>query len=321
MGYSLGIDIGGTNISAGVVNDSFEIVSAAKVKTNAERPYEQVLLDIIRAGEEAVSNGGLTEADIDWVGIGCPGTCNGDTGYVEYANNLHWENVPLRDDVSKAFGLPVYLDNDANAAALGEFVAGAAKGAKNAVAITIGTGLGAGIIINGSIYSGSNFAGAEIGHMVISEGGPVCTCGRHGCFEVFSSATALVRITKEEMEHSPDSALCEIAKKDGKVSGRTAFKAAALGDEAGKCVVDFYIRHLACGIANTINIFQPDILCIGGGVSNEGANLLEPLKKLVAENIYSKNSRKNTEIVICRLGNNAGIIGAAMLGKNKKKEG
>lgn len=316
MNYSLGIDIGGTNISAGVVNSSFEIISRAKVKTNADRPYEQVLADIVRAGREAIEAAGLSVSDMDWIGLGCPGTCNGDTGYVEYANNMHWENVPLRLDVEKAFGTATYFDNDANAAAFGEYAAGAAKGAKNAVIITIGTGLGAGIIIDGRIYSGSNFAGAEIGHTVISVDGPECTCGRKGCFEAFSSATALIRITKEFMSRSPESALHRIAEQDGKISARTAFKGAKLGDETAKAAVDYYIKHLACGVANVINVFQPDVLCIGGGVSNEGDNLVEPLKKLVEANIYSKNSKKNTKIAVCRLGNDAGIIGAALLGKN-----
>lgn len=316
MKYSLGIDIGGTNISAGVVNSSFEIISRSKIKTNAGRPYEQVLEDIVRAGREAVEAVGLSVSDMDWVGLGCPGTCNGDTGYVEYANNMHWENVPLRLDVEKAFGVATYLDNDANAAAFGEYVAGAAKGAKNAVVITIGTGLGAGIIIDGRIYAGSNFAGAEIGHTVISVDGPQCTCGRKGCFEAFSSATALIRITKEFMSRNPQSALHSVAEQDGKISARTAFKGAKQGDKTAKEAVDYYIKHLACGVANVINVFQPDILCIGGGVCNEGDNLIEPLKKLVEAYIYSKNSKKNTKIEVCRLGNDAGIIGAALLGKN-----
>lgn len=316
MGYSLGIDIGGTNISAGVIDSSFNIISKSRIKTNASRPYEQVFDDIVLAGRQAVETAGLNLSDMEWVGIGCPGTCNSDTGYVEYANNMGWENVPLRIDAEKAFGVPVFFDNDANAAAFGEYAAGAAKGAKNAVVITIGTGLGAGIVIDGKIYSGSNFAGAEIGHMVICEDGPLCTCGRRGCFEVFSSATALNRITKEFMEQNSESVLHDIVRQDGKISARTAFKGQRMGDDTANRIIEYYIKYLACGIANTINIFQPDILCIGGGVSNEGDALLNPLKKQVEKNIYSKNSKKNTEIVICRLGNEAGIIGAALLGRN-----
>lgn len=315
MKHYLGIDIGGTNISAGVVDESYAMLSKEKVKTLNERPYSDVLSDIIKAANAAVHAAGITFDEVECVGVGCPGTCNRETGCVEYANNLHWENVPLAADLEKALGKRTYFDNDANVAAYGEYLAGAAKGAKNAVVITLGTGVGAGIIINGEIYSGSNFAGAEIGHTVIVFDGAQCSCGRKGCFEAYSSATGLIRMTKEAAVKNPSSLIKELAEADGKYSARTAFNAAKLHDETGMEVVDSYIKHLACGIANTINVFQPDILCIGGGVCNEGDNLLLPLKKLVAENIYSKNSTKNTEIVICSLGNNAGIIGAAMLGK------
>ena len=301
MKHYLGIDIGGTNISAGVVDESYAMLSKEKVKTLNERPYSDVLSDIIKAANAAVHAAGITFDEVECVGVGCPGTCNRETGCVEYANNLHWENVPLAADLEKALGKRTYFDNDANVAAYGEYLAGAAKGAKNAVVITLGTGVGAGIIINGEIYSGSNFAGAEIGHTVIVFDGAQCSCGRKGCFEAYSSATGLIRMTKEAAVRNPSSLIKELAEADGKYSARTAFNAAKLHDETGIEVVDSYIKHLACGIANTINVFQPDILCIGGGVCNEGDNLLLPLKKLVAENIYSKNSTKNTEIVICSL--------------------
>ena len=314
MKYSLGIDIGGTNIAAGVVDENYNIVCQSKVKTQSDREYTAVLDDIVLAGKNAVEKSGMTLKDMQWVGLGCPGTCNLDTGIVEYANNLRWTNVPLRSYAEKALGIPAYIENDANAAALGEFLAGAAKGADSAIIITIGTGLGAGIIIDGKLFSGSNYAGAEIGHTVINVDGEQCTCGRKGCFEAYSSVTALVKFTKRFMEQYPDTLMKEIAKKEGKVSGRTAFVAAKQGDEAGAKVVELFIKNLACGIINTINVFQPDILCIGGGVSNEGDNLLIPLKERINSEIYSKNSKKNTEIVTCRLGSSAGLIGAALLG-------
>ena len=244
---------------------------------------------------------------------------NSDTGVIEYSNNLGFLNVHVVDLMKKFIDKPCYVENDANAAAYGEYVAGAAKGANDAVCITLGTGVGGGIIINGKIYSGFNFAGAEIGHTVIDPNGPQCTCGRHGCFEVFSSATGLVRMTKEAMFEDKDSIMWKMNEEDGKVSARTAFNAMRAGDKAGKEVVDKYIKYLACGITNTINIFQPDILCIGGGVCNEGDPLLLPLKELVAKEVYTKNSAKNTEIVIAKLGNDAGIIGAAFLGLSHKK--
>ena len=315
MGYSLGIDIGGTNIAAGVVDDNFDIIAIGKIKTNSDRGYEAVLKDIAEAGRLAASKAGMSIKDMDWVGMGCPGTCNPESGLVEYSNNLRWENVPLQKYVGDALGIPAYIENDANAAALGEFYAGAAKGSKSAIIITLGTGLGAGIIIDGKLFSGSNYAGAEIGHTVINVDGEQCTCGRRGCFETYCSATALVKFTKRAIEQNPKSAMVKIAEEEGKVSGRTAFNAAKTGDKAGQEVVDYFIKNLACGLINTINIFQPEILCIGGGVSNEGDTLLDPLKSRIEKEIYSKNSRNNTKIVLCSLGNSSGIIGAALLGR------
>ncbi|MGN0589328.1 MAG: ROK family protein [Ruminiclostridium sp.] len=315
MKYFVGIDIGGTNISTGVVDETYKIVGRGKIKTGIGRSYEEILADIIETVRLALADADIDLEEVKSIGIGCPGTCNTETGIVEYSNNLRWNNVPLVADIEKAFGKKTYFDNDANVAAYGEYLAGAAKGAKNAIIITLGTGVGAGIIINGKIFSGSNFAGGEIGHTVIVVDGYECSCGRRGCFEAYSSATGLIRMTKEAAENHPESKICQLVEADGKISARTAFNAAKMLDDVGQAVVDRYIKHLACGITNTINIFQPDILCIGGGVCNEGDNLLIPLKKEVAKGIYSKNSAKNTEICICSLGNDAGIIGAAMLGK------
>jgi len=317
MKYYIGIDLGGTNIKAGVVSEDFEIVAKTSCKTNLPRPGEEICADMAKVALEAVKEAGLTLDDIEAVGIGTPGTANSETGVIEYSNNLGFLNFPVVELMKTHIDKPCYVENDANAAAYGEFVAGAAKGANDAVCITLGTGVGGGIIINKKIYSGFNFAGAEIGHTVINVDGPQCTCGRKGCFEVYSSATGLIRMTNEAIAKHPESILKEEADDHGKVSARTAFNAMRRGDAAAKQVVDDYIRYLACGIANTINIFQPDILCIGGGVCNEGDPLLLPLKELVAKEVYTRNSEKNTEIVIAKLGNDAGIIGAAFLGLNK----
>ncbi|EXM40815.1 glucokinase [Ruminococcus albus SY3] len=317
MKYYIGIDLGGTNIKAGVVSEDFEIVAKTSCKTNLPRPGEEICADMAKVALEAVKEAGLTLDDIEAVGIGTPGTANSETGVIEYSNNLGFLNFPVVELMKTHIDKPCYVENDANAAAYGEFVAGAAKGANDAVCITLGTGVGGGIIINKKIYSGFNFAGAEIGHTVINVDGPQCTCGRRGCFEVYSSATGLIRMTNEAIAKHPESILKEEADDHGKVSARTAFNAMRRGDAAAKQVVDDYIKYLACGIANTINIFQPDILCIGGGVCNEGDPLLLPLKELVAKEVYTRNSEKNTEIVIAKLGNDAGIIGAAFLGLNK----
>ncbi|MBQ7990166.1 MAG: ROK family protein [Oscillospiraceae bacterium] len=317
MKYYIGIDLGGTNIKAGVVNENFEIIAKASVKTNCPRPAGEICADMAEVSLMACREADIAIDDIEWIGIGTPGIADNINGTIPYANNLGFKDVPVRKLIQQKINKPVYVANDANAAAYGEFVAGSAKGAVNAVCITLGTGVGAGIIVDGKILTGSNFAGAELGHTVLSVDGPQCTCGRKGCFEVYSSATGLIRMTKEAAEADPSSLLHRLcAEHDGTYSARHAFMAMREGDKAGKAVVDKYIKYLAAGIANTINIFQPDILCIGGGVCNEGDPLIVPLKELVAKEIYTRMLDKNTEIVIAQLGNDAGIIGAAFLGRS-----
>jgi len=319
MKYYIGIDLGGTNIKAGVVNENYEIVANSKVKTNLPRPAQEICDDMADCALEAVKKAGISLDDVVSVGVGTPGIANSSNGVVEYSNNLGFVNVPMAEMIKAKINKPVYVENDANAAAYGEFVAGAAKGANHAVCITLGTGVGGGIIIDGKIFAGFNYAGAEIGHTVIEVDGPQCTCGRKGCFEVFSSATGLIRMTKEAMEENKDSLMWYMKKDDGeRVTGRLAFNAMRAGDKTAKEVVDKYIKYLAAGITNTINTFQPDILCVGGGVCNEGDPLLVPLKALVAKEVYTRNSEKNTQIVIASLGNDAGIIGAAFLGLAKQ---
>lgn len=318
MKYYIGIDLGGTNIVAGVVDENYKIISKASTKTNLPRPEKEIAADMARVSVQAVKEAGLDMNQIEWVGIGTPGIANSEKGIIEYSCNLGFDNTPMVDYIKEYIDKPVFIENDANAAAYGEYVAGAAKGAKNAVCITLGPGVGGGIIIDGRIYSGSNFAGAEIGHTVIEVDGPECACGRRGCFEVFSSATGLIRMTKEAMDNDKDTLMHKItAERNGKVTARTSFDAMRMGDKTAKAVVDKFIKYLAAGITNTINIFQPDILCIGGGVCNEGDPLLLPVRALVKKEVYTRNSPKNTEIVIAKLGNDAGIIGAAFLGMAK----
>ena len=313
MKYYIGIDLGGTNIVAGVVNENYQILTKASVKNYLPRPEQEIAADMAAVARQAAEEAGLSLDQIEWVGVGTPGIANSATGIIEYSNNLGFCNTPMVQYLEEALGRPAFIENDANAAAYGEYVAGAAKGAKHAVCITLGTGVGGGIIIDGKIYSGSNFGGAEIGHTVIDVNGPMCSCGRKGCFEVFSSATGLIRMTKEALAAHPESAM----KDEERITGRTAFNYMRAGDETAKQVVDDYIRYLAAGITNTINIFQPDVLCIGGGVCNEGDPLLLPMKEIVKKEVYTRNSPKNTEIVIAKLGNDAGIIGAAFLGNAK----
>ena len=314
--YRLGIDLGGTNIATGVVDENFKIIGSGKVKTNAPRPAEEIVDDMVKSALMAVKDANLTINDIDSIGVGTPGSVVQTTGVVTYSNNLGFYNLPLAEMLEKKLGKKVYIENDANAATYGEYIAGAGKGAENFVAITLGTGVGGGIIIGGKIYSGSNFAGGELGHTVIQMNGEACTCGRNGCFEAYASATALIRQTKQAMIKFPESKMWEICNKDiNNVSGRTAFDGARSGDEAAIGVVNDYINYLSVGIANIINTFQPDVLCVGGGISNEGEYLMAPVRKLVKGENYARNMEKNTEIKAATLGNDAGIIGAAYLGE------
>lgn len=317
MKYYVGIDLGGTNIVAGVVDENYNIVATAKTKTNCPRPEKEIADDMAKMALNAIKNAKLTIDDIEWIGVGSPGIANSETGILEYSNNLGFNNTPIVKYIQETINKPVFIENDANAAAYGEYVAGAAKGAKNAVCITLGTGVGSGIVIDGKIYAGSNFAGGEIGHTVIEVDGAQCSCGRKGCFEAYSSATGLIRMTKEAIAENPDCIMAKMAEEKGKVTARTSFDSMRKGDAVAKAVVDKYIKYLAAGITNVINTFQPDILCIGGGVCNEGDPLLLPVKALVKQEVYTKNSPKNTEIVIAKLGNDAGIIGAAFLGRAK----
>lgn len=313
---TIGVDLGGTNIVVGVVNEEYEILAKAKRKTNADRPADEILKDIADLCREAVETAGLTMADVESVGVGCPGTCNTKTGIVEYANNLHFNNVPVVARMHELLGLPVYINNDANAAALGEALAGAAKGSNSCVCITLGTGVGGGVIIDGKIYEGCNYAGAELGHTVIQMNGEPCTCGRRGCWEAYASATALVRQTKEAMETHPRSYMWKMVDGDlSRVNGLTAFDGMRAGDTVAAAVVDEYIEYVACGVVDMINIFQPDIACIGGGISHEGETLLVPLREKVTLERYSKFCERQTEIVAAVLGNDAGVIGAACLGR------
>ncbi|MGN0561922.1 MAG: ROK family protein [Candidatus Fimenecus sp.] len=312
--YRIGVDLGGTNIVAGVVDEFYKIVAKAKRKTACPRPAGEILADIAACVNEAVKTAGITMDEVKSIGIGTPGSVNKRMGIVEYANNLGFDKVPARDILLKYFDKPIYIENDANCAALGEAVAGAGGNVENFVAITLGTGVGSGIIVNGKIVNGCNDAAGEMGHSVIVVDGEPCTCGRKGCWEAYSSATALVRQTKAAMEENKASLMWEVVDGDiAKVNGRTAFDAMRKGDTAAKQVVDTYIRYLAAGVTNVVNTFQPDVLCIGGGIGCEGEPLLAPVREYVAKERYSIHCGKQTQICSAVLGNDAGVIGAALL--------
>ena len=314
--YRVGIDLGGTNIVAGVVDDEYNIIARAECKTAVPRPEADICDSMADVVKKAVKKAKLTMDDIDYIGIGVPGAVNPETRIIETSPNLFFQNWEVSKMMEERLHKYVKVENDANAAALGEFLAGSAKGSRNAIAITLGTGVGGGIIIDGKIYSGSNYAGAELGHMVIVKDGKQCGCGRHGCWEAYASATALIEMTKEAIrnEKAEFSYMLNAVEGDlNKVSGKTAFDAMLAGDNTGTAVVNQYIEYLATGLINVINIFQPDVLCIGGGVSRQGENLLGPLRNIIERERFTKYNDKQTQVCVATLGNDAGIIGAACI--------
>ena len=313
--YRIGVDLGGTNIAVGVLNDDLQIIGRGNRKTNAPRSAEAIFDDIAAACLDAAKDAGIAVTDAACIGIGAPGSIDKANGVIVYANNFDFYNVPARALLQAKLGdIPVYLDNDANCAALGEAVVGAGNGAKDFVAITLGTGVGSGIVIDGKLVTGVNYAAGEMGHTVICIGGERCNCGRRGCWESYSSATALIRQTRDAMRRHPDSLMWDVVDNEvANVSGRTAFDAMRKGDAAAKEVVDRYIYYLAIGITNVVNTFQPEVICIGGGIGHEGEALLVPLRKIVSSVRYTQQSAVQTQIVAAKLGNDAGIYGAALL--------
>ncbi|NLY44185.1 MAG: ROK family protein [Clostridiaceae bacterium] len=316
----IGIDLGGTNISAGLVDEQGSIVRKGSVPTLADRHYSEIIKDMAQLALKLVKDEGLPVEQIKAIGIGSPGTPDVKKGIIMYANNLRFNNVPMRMEMQKYMDLPVHVENDANCAALAEAVAGVCKGARHSVTITLGTGIGSGIIIDNKIYNGYGCGAGELGHMVICINGEQCTCGRLGCWEAYASATALIRQTKEAALKNPDSMINKlVANNIDKIEGKTAFDAARAGDAVAREVVDTYINYLAEGIVNVINIFKPEVVAIGGGISKQGEYLLAPLRSIVKKRVYDKHGPQ-TKIEAALLGNDAGIIGAAMLGREMGTE-
>lgn len=312
--YRIGVDLGGTNIAVGLVDETMKLVRKVSAPTRAERPAEAIVDDIAALCRKVCDEEDVSLEQVVSVGIAAPGTANGETGVVEYANNLPFHHFPIADLLKSHLGLPVRVANDADAAAWGEAKAGAARGAKNSVMITLGTGVGGGVVINHQLFSGAYHGGAELGHMVIREDGVPCTCGRRGCWEAYSSATALIRMTKEKIEECAATGRHTAMSQVPRVTGRTACDAMRAGDAAAKEVYDEYIKYLASGLASMINIFQPEILSLGGGISGEGQSLIDSLIPAVCAELYGGQGELKTQIRIAELGNDAGIIGGALLG-------
>lgn len=316
MSYCIGIDLGGTNIVVGIVDkDTKSILHKAKCKTNAaNRTWQEIADDMINCCETVVKEFNISFEQIESIGIGSPGTVDRKRRMIIFAGNLPFDHCKLPDYLQEKLNIPVSIVNDADAAAYGEYIAGAGRGSSSMVAVTLGTGIGSGIIINNELYTGSSYAGGEIGHTLLVMNGRQCTCGRRGCFETYASATGLVKTTKEHMEKNKNSLMWELC--EGNIEnagGRTAFNAMRAGDEEGKAVVEEYTSCLAEGIVSIVNALQPEVICIGGGVSKEGDNLLIPINEYIDKYAFARFADNKTKVVCAELGNDAGIIGAALL--------
>ncbi len=313
--YYLGIDLGGTNIAIGVVDEAGNIVSSLSVPTNAGRDYREIVKDMAETSKKVMEQAGISPEKIISAGIGSPGTIDSENGVCVYSNNLKIENAKVVEGLKKYFNFPIFMENDANATAYGEYVL-EGNNAKSFVFITLGTGVGGGVVIDGKLFKGFNGAGAELGHIVTHSGGVACTCGRCGCWEAYASVTALVRQTEEAIKENPESLMAVLKKEEGKVSGKTAFVAAKQGDKTAKKVVNKYFEYIGEGLTDIVNIFQPEKVVIGGSISKEGDYLLEPVKEYVKKFDYNRYMPK-VKVEISRHHGDMGIIGAAFIGKSR----
>ena len=308
----IGVDIGGTNLVAGLVDDKFNLVDKVGTPANGSRSDREIIDDIIMLCKKLMSQNNLEVSDIEAIGLGVPGCFDNDNGVIVFCENINFLNTPVGEWIRREIDVPVYLGNDADCAALGEAYAGATKDAAHSVMVTIGTGIGGGIIINKKIYSGFNGCGGELGHMVIKSDGELCGCGRRGCFEAYGSATALVKQTKDAIIKNPESYLAKTPLEE--VNGKTAFDAMRAGCPVGTAVVEKYVENFATGITNIINIFQPEMVVIGGGFSKEGKPFTDMIMKYVSKERYGENTGlPKTTLCTAVLGNDAGVIGAALL--------
>ncbi len=318
MAYYIGIDLGGTNIAAGIIDETHQLLYKTSIKTDMSRGFEGLCEDMASLCYRVVGAFGVEFKQILSVGIGCPGMINEETGEIVFSNNLDIYHQPLGVQMAELLACPVYCANDANAAALGEYMAGSGKSADSMIAITLGTGVGSGIILEGKICGGFNYSGGELGHMVIQVGGRQCTCGRKGCLETYASATGLIRSARDAMENEPESLLWTLAENNPHhVTGRIIFEAREQGDATAHQVVETYIAYLSVGLSNVVNALQPEIIAIGGGISHQGEWLMQKLQEKVDTQVFGRFGDKQTRIMAASLGNDAGIIGAALLGRHE----
>lgn len=312
--YIFGVDIGGTGVKAGIVDEQGKIIKKSYILTDKSHDYKIIVKDIAEQLKALSREANIELSEFGGIGIGCPGAINSKKGIVDYANNLYWTDVPLADELNKYIDLPVKVSNDANVAALGETYFGAGKSYSDTVLLTLGTGVGGGIVIDNKLFEGNESKGTELGHTVIVCGGEPCTCGRRGCLEAYASATALIRDTKRAMEADKSSKMWDFVGSDiEKVDGRTSFETAKIGDASAQRVVDNYIEALGEGIVDFVNIFRPQAVILGGGVCAQGDNLIKPLDAFVKKYAYGGDRSPSVDLVIASLGNDAGLIGAAAL--------
>lgn len=311
MKYRIGVDMGGTAIKAGVIDEDFNIVCSHSIPTG--EGFENVVRNIADVVNAVAGMAGLKVEEFPCVGLGTPGSISPSTGNLAFSNNTNWRNVPLRDELAKYLPVPVYIGNDANCAVIGETVAGAAKGHDNVVMITLGTGVGGGVMIGGKLFCGGDGMGAELGHTALIAGGYPCTCGARGCLEAYASVTGLIRQTKEAMDENPDSMLHGWVKEHGSVNGKTVFDCAQQGDAAAQRVLDQYTSYVAAGLGGFINVFRPEIVLVGGGICAQGDYLLNPIRSKLKEYVFAYDMIGAPEVRVAALGNAAGTIGAAYL--------
>ncbi len=308
----IGIDVGGTNLKAGLVDETGNILAVERRPLDFRGP-EQFAADVAQLAAAAAHKGGVAPEALEYVGMGLPGAVSG--GDILFTTNIPMENVPIEELFRRHLDLPLLLGNDADCAAVGEFFCGAGQGTRDFAVVTLGTGIGCGLLLGGKLHGGP--ASSEAGHLVICHGGELCNCGRRGCWERYASATALIQQTKAAMAAHPESLLHAIAAENGGVvEGRTAFQAAQAGDETALAVCGQYVEYLADGTISLINILRPEAVAIGGGVAAAPEHLLlEPLREIVARESFSSHGGIATRVLRAELGNDAGIIGAALLGR------
>lgn len=313
MNY-LGIDLGGTNVAVGIVSEEGEII--ARGHRPCPRGNEPVAAAIVAACREAVESAGLQMQDICGAGLGSPGTVDSKRGMVVSAYNLQLDQAPLCQMISEELGIPVKIGNDANVAAYGEYLFGAGRESKNMIAITLGTGLGCGIVIDGALYEGFNGFAGEAGHMCLVPKGRVCTCGREGCFETYASATGLLLSARMAAKKHPECALNHVTGGDlDALDGKLFFRALETGDAVTQQVFASYVDLLALGLGSIVNLLQPEVICVGGGIAGAGEVLLAPLREALRAYDFAGNTERRVEVLGAMLGNDAGIIGAAMISR------